>query len=94
MNSKFVTPLILLLSLSSCGTPAYAKVMDTKYDGSCHAVTQKYQHQNPDPGDWDAMVQGSNVKKQTGYIPPEFLPDNSDILSCIPEVPPTVMGPK
>ncbi len=89
MKSKFVTSLILLLSLSSCGTPAFAKVFPGIYDGSCHMVTSKYQHQNPNPDKWD--YDKNNIEKQTGYIPSEYQSDNSDILPCIP---PTVMGPK
>ena len=70
------------LLLSTCyAAPAYAKIMDAVWDGSCHVITQNTNvHQNPD-----------NVKKQTGYMPSDLIGDTSDIIPCLP---PTVMGPK
>ena len=71
------------LLLSTCyAAPAYAKIMDAVWDGSCHVIDQSTNiHQNPE-----------NVKKQTGYLPEEFDGYTGDISGCLPPL--TVMGPK
>lgn len=78
---------VMLLSclLSTCAAqPSFAKVLPGKWDGTCEFISEaeddKYHHQNPE--EW--------VPFQSGYIPPDKAPDNSDI-PCLPEI---HMGPK
>ena len=64
--------LILLMT-----SPTYAKVLDTTYDGGCHTVkVPNWVHLAPDSP--------LNSPFQKGFIPPDKVGDDLDILKCVP----------